>query len=159
MYASKFEQTLFYISLVLVIIGGVNWGIQAFSGKDLLYYIIVLTKKSGGSVMVGVATDEDKYPENEATKIIPRVVYGLVFLGAVILAVLAVKHAVTTSGSDQVAVVAKLPGDKVAVVSKVSLDKVAKASLDKISKANLDKVSTKVADVVTKASTKLTKTS
>ena len=89
---NKGETIVFYVCLTLVLVGGLNWGVQAFSGNDILALIINATNKTGGSsiqdnkTVYFTATDDSSFW-------LPRVVYLLVFASVFIVAGLLFKSA------------------------------------------------------------------
>lgn len=91
---TKAESVLFYTCVVLLVVGGLNWGVEGIAKKDILYYLITLANKTGGSELAGQLPDPKK-PQNEAAKIVPRIVYIIVGVAALIAVILMIKNAAT----------------------------------------------------------------
>lgn len=88
---TKAETITFYVFLSLVLVGAVNWGIQAFSGRDLIAILVNAAKRAGGSNMQKEFLV--LYEKDTASIVIPRVVYALVFCSAIIVIALLIKGA------------------------------------------------------------------
>lgn len=90
---NKAELILFYIFLTVLLIGGLNWGIEAFAGRDLFAILINAANKAGGSTLQNEHVKLK--PKDGASKYIPRVIYGLVFVATIGVVALLLKSAVT----------------------------------------------------------------
>jgi uncharacterized membrane protein YuzA (DUF378 family) len=69
---------------IIVLIGAINWGVQACAQRDIIALITNTAHKAGGSAM------QDNLvllPYNEASRVVPRVVYGLVGISGIMVAV------------------------------------------------------------------------
>lgn len=90
---TKAETILFYVFLSIVLLGGVNWGIEAFASKDLFAVIINASKKAGGSTLQNEHVVLK--PRDPASRYIPRVIYALVFIATLGVVAILVKSAYT----------------------------------------------------------------
>ena len=97
---SKVETILFYVCLTVVLIGGINWGIEAFAGRDLFALIINdWAGVVGGSSVQETDPDLLLLTRDDAGKVVPRVIYSLVFVATIIVAALLIKSAYTKSST------------------------------------------------------------
>ena len=87
------ETILFYVFLAFVLLGGINWGIEAFAGRDLFAVIINSCKKAGGSSLQNEHVILK--PRDQASRYTPRVIYALVFVATIGVVVLLLKSAAT----------------------------------------------------------------
>ena len=90
------ETVVFWVFLAIVFVGALNWGILAICKKDLIALMVNAAKKSGGA-----ATQNNVVllKTNRAAAIVPRVVYGLVFVSMLIVVVLILKSVATNDES------------------------------------------------------------
>ena len=97
---NKGETIAFYIFLSIVLVGGINWGIEAFAGRDL--FALIINDWAG---VVGGSSVQDTDPDlllltrDESGKVIPRIIYSLVFASTIIVAALLIKSAYTKSST------------------------------------------------------------
>ena len=99
---NKGETITFYVCLSLLLVGGLNWGIQAFSGNDILALVINnAANKTGGS---SIQDNETVYltTADDASFWAPRVVYLLVFASVFVVAGLLFKSAFGKDAGDSV---------------------------------------------------------
>jgi hypothetical protein len=90
---NKAEVILFYVFLTVLLVGGVNWGIEAFAGRDLFALIINAANKAGGSTL---QNEHVKLKHKDAaSRYIPRVIYALVFVATLGVVALLLKSALT----------------------------------------------------------------
>lgn len=95
----KGETIAFYIFLSIVLLGGLNWGIQAFSGNDILALTINAANRTGGS---SIQDEKTVYltTGDVASSVVPRVVYALVFGSVFVVAGLLFKSAFGKNAGD-----------------------------------------------------------
>jgi len=96
---SKGETIAFYVCLSIVLVGGINWGIEAFAGRDLFALIINGAGVVGGSSVQETDPDLLLLTRDDAGKVVPRIIYSLVFASTIIVAALLIKSAYTKSST------------------------------------------------------------
>lgn len=82
----------FYVFLTVLLVGGINWGVQSFAGRDILALIINTTGQAGGSMNEAELLG---YRDSKGAEIASRIIYALVFASALIVAILLIYSAAT----------------------------------------------------------------
>ena len=93
---TKPESIVLYVFLVIVLLGGLNWGIEGIYSRDAFALALNNENQFGGSALqkknvVFLMT------QNATSAIVPRVFYVLVFASSIIVAALLIKDAATSA--------------------------------------------------------------
>lgn len=78
---------VYFFFLAILLLGGLNWGIQSIAGRDLLCILINAADVAGGSATQNTVFAK---PTNPAAEWVPRVVYGLVGASFIVVFVMTV---------------------------------------------------------------------
>jgi len=96
---NKAETITLYVFLSIVMLGGLNWGVQAFTGNDIMALSINAANKTGGSSVQDIDTVYLTTTDLPSS-VIPRLVYAVVFASVFIVAGLLLKSAFGKDAGD-----------------------------------------------------------